>query len=211
MSWYNKIDRIVCLNLAKREDRLLQFVEQAEKYNLPFERIEAVHDQQQGARGLRDTMVLLFMDAIEKGTSEVLVFEDDALFVQEPHIFADTMEKVVEQLPEGYHLCFLGCQLSHRISHFHSPNLFPVTMAFSTHAVLWSLEGMKQCVERMEYPIDNWMVKEIEPLGKCYCVYPLLASQVPGHSDIGHAFIDWNPFISTRYDQKMTEYRLGMR
>jgi hypothetical protein len=32
MGWINKIGAIFCVNLTKRGDRLLQFVEQAEQY-----------------------------------------------------------------------------------------------------------------------------------------------------------------------------------
>lgn len=212
MSWHDKIGRIVCLNLAKREDRLLAFTEQAEKYSLPFERVEAIYDEAQGARGLRDTLVKLFNEAIGNETKSVLVFEDDCDIVVDPDTFNSTMEKVMEQLPPNYDMVLLGCQLSHRISHFNSENIFPVTMAFSTHSVLYSLQGMKNIVALpLEFPIDNDMVARLQPMNRTYCVYPLLCSQVEGFSDIGKSRIAWDAFISARYEQKINEYKLGMR
>lgn len=210
--WYDKINRIVCLNLAHREDRLLFFVEQAEKYGLPFERVEAIYDEQQGARGLRDTLIKLFTEEIDKETDHLLVFEDDCDIVVDKELFIDTMEKVVEQLPSDYHMILLGCQLCGRIQHFHSPNIFQVVAAFSTHAVLYSLRGMRTIVSsNLGFPIDNDMVERIQPLGKTYSVYPLLCSQVEGFSDIGRNKISWKPFIEGRYEQKINEYKLGMR
>lgn len=212
MSWVEKIGRIVCLNLAHREDRLIAFTEQAEKYSIPFDRIPAIYDQEQGARGLRDTMVKLFNEEIEHETKHLLVFEDDCDMVADPFTFNDTMGKVMEQLPQNYDMVLLGCQLSHRITQFHSDNLFPVLMAFSTHAVLYSLQGMKAIISsKLEYPIDNDMVAKIQPLGRTYCVYPLLCSQTPGVSDIGKTHISWKPFIEGRYEQKINEYKLGYR
>ena len=212
MNWIDKISRIVCLNLAHREDRLLSFTEQAEKYSLPFDRVPAINDAENGARGLRDTMVKLFTESIDNRINHLLVFEDDCDIVVDPVIFHQTMDSVVEQLPPQYDMILLGCQLSHRIQGFYSTNLFPVTMAFSTHAVLYSLQGMKNILySHLDFPIDNDMVKKIQPIGRTYCVYPLLCSQTVGRSDIGKADISWKPFIETRYEQRINEYKLGMR
>lgn len=205
--WVNKIDRIVCLNLTHRTDRLLDFTEQMEKYEIPFERISAIYDTVQGARGLRDTMVELFKEEIEKGTEHLLVFEDDCEIIVEKIWLDETMNKVMEQLPPNYHMVLLGCQLTNRITEFRSPNLIPVSMAFSTHAVLYSLQGMKEIMARdMGWPIDNWTVEHIQKLGHSYCTFPLLCSQKPGKSDIGGQHISWKPFIEDRFQQKINEY-----
>lgn len=205
-NWVNFFDEIYVINLLKRTDRLLQIAEDFENYEIPFTRVPAIEDVEQGARGLRDTMVILFKEAVAKGQKNILVFEDDCKVLVDTFWFNDTMDKVTEQLPENYHLCYLGGQASHRFSHFHSANLLPVTMYFATHAVAYSLQGMKEILARpFDYPIDNWIVKEIQPMGNCYCIHPILCSQYAGHSDIGHNFIDWHPFIVPRHEQKIAE------
>jgi GR25 family glycosyltransferase involved in LPS biosynthesis len=206
MKWIDVLDKIYLINLTKREDRLLQATQDFEEYQIPFSRVTAIEDTEQGARGLRDTMLLIFKEAVEKNYQNILIFEDDVKFVVEPFWFHDTMDRVVAQLPEHYHLCFLGGQASHRFSRFQSPNLLPVIKYFSTHAVMYSLQGMKEILARnLGYPIDNWYVDEIQPMNNCYCVHPLLCSQYAGHSDIGHNFIDWHPFIVPRHAQKIAE------
>lgn len=203
MAWISKIDNIVCLNLSHRTDRLIYFTELAEKFQFPFKRISAIRDTESGARGLRDTMLNLFKDEIKKGTRHLLVFEDDCEIIQPPAIFHDVMDKATEQMPESYHMIFLGCQLTTRVRCKFSPNLLPVIKAFSTHSVLYSLHGMKEIVSRgFGYPIDNWYVDEIQPLGHSYCTYPLLTSQISGYSDIGHNDINWGPFIIPRYAEQ---------
>lgn len=206
MNWISKIDRIVCLNLLKRTDRLLDFTEQMEKYQIPFERVAAIEDIENGARGLRDSVVRLLNEEIAKNTRHLLVFEDDAIFVEEPPLLHEYMNKVMEQIPENYHMVFLGCQLSTRPTR-HSPNLLRVIKAFSTHSVLYSLQGMKEVLAtNLSYPIDNHLVDHLQPQGHCYCTYPLLASQKPGISDIGGGhFMDWTPFIQHRFSQKIAE------
>ena len=208
MQWLNTIREIVCLNLLHREDRLLDFTAQMEEYNIPFRRINAIHNKERGAAGLRDTLVKLFNEEIEKITEHILVFEDDAEIVVPDSIFHDSMNKVVEQLPENYHICFLGCQITANGCTFNSPNLIRVIKAFSTHAVIWSLQGMKEAISMgLDYPIDNDMVERLEPMGHSYCTYPFLCSQRAGHSDIYNNFIDWKPFLDMRYTQRVNEIR----
>lgn len=180
-----------------------------DKYSIPFERVSAIHDKQQGARGLMDTMVELFNDAVEKKVQHLLVFEDDAEIVVGKDEFHLTMNNIIEQLPENYHLCFLGCQLTSNGCRFHSANLIKVQKAFSTHAVLWSLQGMKEVLSRgFGFPIDNWLVDHIEPLGNSYCTYPFLVSQRDGISDIGGGnFISWKPFLEHRFLQQLNNIR----
>lgn len=211
MSWVDKISKIVLINLPHREDRLLKFAKQAENYNIPYARVIAIHNEQ-GAIGLRDTMQNLFLKEIEHGTKNLLVFEDDALLVVPPEIFHDSMNKVVDQLPENYWMCFLGCQITGSISHFHSPNVIQASKMFSTHAVLYSLQGMKEIIGHgFKSPIDNYYVDEIESQGNSFCSYPLLCSQDAGYSDICKNEISWRPFIEARYETKIGEFNGNRR
>jgi len=208
MDWMKNIGSICVLNLLHRTDRLLEFTEMMEKFEIPFERVSAIHDKEQGARGLRDTMVELFTEEIAKGTQHLLVFEDDAEIVVERELFDNSMNEVMKELPESYHICFLGCQITSNGCKRHSPHLIKVVKAFSTHAVIWSLQGMKEVMARgMGFPIDNWMVDHIEPLAQSYCTNPFLVSQRDGVSDIGGNFISWKPFLEQRFRQKIGEIR----
>lgn len=208
MEWINKIGRIVCLNLSHREDRLIEFAKQMEEYQIPFDRVEAIHDKEQGARGLRDTMLKLLNEEIQKGTQHILIFEDDAVIVVNEETFHDTMNKVMEQLPINYLMCFLGCQITSNGCRWQSANLIEVVKAFSTHAVIYSLQGMREIVSRdFDYPIDNWYVSELQNYRTSYCTYPFLCSQRPGHSDIGGNFVDWKPFLDVRFNQQLHNIR----
>jgi hypothetical protein len=204
-TWTDFFDCIYLINLAKREDRLLQAAEELEKFNIPYKRICAI-EKENGAEGLRDTMLLIFNEAIEQDYKNILIFEDDIEFCEED--VNDVMSKAIAQLPSSYRLLFLGCQPTAGFSHFHSPNLLPAIKCFATHAVAYSRKCMEEIVAlRMEFPIDNWMVTEIETRGECFVTYPMLASQRPGVSDIGKTFINWKPFMDARYTQKIHELK----
>ena len=79
---------------------------------------------------------------------------------------------------------------------------------FSTHAVIYSERGMKEILASvLEGPIDNHYVAKIEPIGGSYCVYPLLASQREGFSDIGQEKFSWRPFIEAKYEPEINRMR----
>jgi hypothetical protein len=118
------------------------------------------------------------------------------------------MNKVFEQLPDNYHLCYLGGQATGGYSHFHSPNLLPAINYFATHSVIYSLQGAKEILARkMEFPIDNWIVGQLQNDKRCYAVHPILCTQRAGFSDIGGNHMDWGPFIEPRHNQKIAEMR----
>lgn len=205
MSWIDFFSDIYVINLAKRTDRLIQITIDFEKYGIPFKRVEAI-ELPSGAEGLMETMKQIFREAIAEKKEHILIFEDDNEFVCGVDQFHLTMENVIAQLPENYIMIFLGCQVTGGATSFHSPNLVCGNQMFSTHAVMYSLQGMKEIMSRgFEYPIDNFYVAKIEKIGRSYFTYPLLCSQYAGFSDIGKNEISWKPFIEAKYQQVINE------
>jgi hypothetical protein len=153
-------------------------------------------------------MKIVFQEAIDANRPNLLVFEDDAEIVVDKIWFHEYMNMVVNQLPENYHMVFLGCQIAGNGCVFHSTNLIRVQKAFSTHAMIYSLQGMKEIMGReFGYPIDNWYVSDIEILNQSYCSYPFLVSQRIGYSDIGKRVQDWKPFLDQRFNQQVANIR----
>lgn len=205
--WTDFLDNTYLINLRKREDRLLKSTEILEDYDIPYSLVRAIDDEQ-GARGLRDTMLSIFQEAIEKGYKNIWVMEDDIKMVTDKFWFHETMKEAVKQLPENYHLLYLGGQPTNGYPCFYAPNLLPAQKYFATHSVIYSQQGIKEILGRsMSYPIDNWLVDEIQILGHCYAVHPLLCSQRADVSDIGGQFIDWSPFIEAKHEQKVNEIK----
>jgi hypothetical protein len=203
MTWTKFFDRIVLINLPTRNDRLLKSLNELDAYKIPFELYEATK-LQNGAEGLQQTMLKLFKECIESGVENLLVFEDD-IDIIDPSI-NEIMNEVLKQLPNNYDLLFLGVQPSKGFSNYHSKNLLPLVGGYGTHAVAYSLNAMKFCVNvGMRYPIDNWLVDELQTRGNCYCTYPMLCSQKEDVSDIGGVFISWKPFLEVKYQQEINK------
>lgn len=203
--WLNNISKVFIVNLLKRTDRLLETAELLEQYEIPYTIFPAI-ERENGAEGLRDTMNNLLQEIVDNNYRHTLVFEDDVKFIEDKRIFHETMENVMKQLPENYHLCYLGGQPTGGYSHFHSSNLLPAIKYFATQSVLYSLQGAREILARkMGFPIDNWIVAELQNDARCYAVHPILATQRQGYSDIYKSEIDWQPFIEPRHNQKVME------
>jgi GR25 family glycosyltransferase involved in LPS biosynthesis len=201
--WVSFYDCIYLLNLPERTDKLIASVEQFEKYDIPFKRVSAIK-MENGAEGLRETLIQVLTEAIDQKYKNILIFEDDFDIVDES--FNDIMDKATEQLPEDYRIMYLGCQPTRGFQNFHSPNLLCLQGAFATHAWGLSARAMNDILNyQVRAPIDNFIVDKIQPLGGIYCTYPMLATQRPGMSDIGRTFIDWRPFMDMRFNQKLYE------
>lgn len=204
MNWVNSLDKIYVINLAKRTDRMQQAKEQLDKYNIPFERWEAVENNN-GAEGLRETMECVFQDAINKHYKRILVFEDD-LDIIEPGI-NEVMNEVVTMFPPNFDMIFLGCQLCQTPKEWFTQHLLKVQTAYATHAVIYSLKCIKQIMSSTNFfsPIDNCLVQMIQPKGETYCTHPLLISQIVSHSDIysDREFMDWKPYLEIKYVEQM--------
>lgn len=206
--WTDFFDKIFVINLPSRTDRLLQIAEELYKWGIPYELVNAT-PHENGAEGLRITVENIFRDAVAKNLSSVLIFEDDAMFVESCGNPNETMEQVVKQLPPTWQLLYLGAQCTNGFKAKPSNNLLLLDMAFATHAWAISLDGMKEILAAgLEAPIDNSVVKTVQPKGNTYITYPLLCTQRPGYSDIGRTEINWQPFIEQRYYQKFSESNL---
>jgi len=205
MAWTDFFTKIFVINLPERTDRLLEIAEELEKWNIPYELKNAIK-KENGAEGLRETVWNIIEEGVANNWQSVLIFEDDCVFVESCGNPNETMEQVVKQLPEMWQLLYLGGQVTNGFKLRHSPNLLLLDMCFATHGWALSLDAMKNIMsEGLEAPIDNSIVKTIQPRGHTYITYPLLCTQRPGHSDIGGTYINWQPFIEQRYYQKLGE------
>lgn len=207
MSWTNFFDKIYVINLPKRTDRLLEITEEMVKYGIEFDLIDGIQHEK-GAEGLRLTVENLLVDAIENGYKNILIFEDDCMFIEPKEVVDDTMNRVVNELPENYHICYLSAQPTNGFHYRHSSSLLQLDSAFATHSWALSLQGMKEIISTGLYaPIDNCLVATIQTQQRCYITFPILTTQRPGISDIGGTFIDWNVFLVGRYNQKLAEMK----
>lgn len=198
--WQTYFKKTVLINLPARTDRLHEAVHELKKYDIPYTIVDATQHEN-GAVGLRETLRHLFQNMLLLGYRNLLMFEDDIHFLQDPE---PVLEKCVDQLRkiDCVDLFYLGANTHHPFAKFQSPNLLPVQHAFSLHAVCFSQRAMAMLLEKMvedDSPMDVLCERYIQPLGTSYHAYPLLATQFVSYSDIEKKIVD-HSFIQTKFE-----------
>lgn len=210
MSWHKQIDNTYLINLDKRPDRLLDSTEVLNRYGVEFDRFAAC-EHAIGCKGIRQSLITLFEDALQKGYDNILVFEDDIEFTVAPDIFNDVMGDMMNELPV-YDMVFLGANM---IESAHVPYSSHLTklrynqehsnIVVANHAMLYSRNGIKECLLALNTKFDKYgttdmcLWQEVCSQGFSYAVRPLLASQRAGYSDIENRVTDYERIIKMRY------------
>lgn len=149
-----------------------------------FNWYDGIENKGNGAEGLKQTFKKLFTECLEKNVSNVMVFEDDAMFVCQKGY--EEIGKVLADVPEDYHMVKFGANLLCPVSKV-TDNLNRILMSYALHACLYSNEGMKlilESIDKTDEPIDVIIAKYIEPLGSCYVSSKMLVTQRPTKSSI---------------------------
>lgn len=149
---FNNFSKIYCVNLEERQDRWEKCLEYFRKYNIPFERFNAIKpnqfqtNQENGRYGCISSFCSIVRDAIDKDYENILVLEDDFEFTIEPEELYLEINKSVNELPEDWDCLYLGGNImsdfTFRPIEKYSDNLLKLKSAYSTHAMAFSNMGL---------------------------------------------------------------------
>lgn len=192
-----KNTKIFCINLDRRTDKMIQFIDQASKYSLVFERISAVDGLTEieyknplnlphfsaGDIGCTLSHLKVVKRANELNLSSYIVLEDDALF--RPG-FSLLYQKFLNQVPDDWDLIYFGANHNNTKPKRISENVVKVNGSFTTHAMMVSCTMYDALIEKWSNPIKNVdvLLSELHDKFNCYCFYPNLVGQRQGFSDI---------------------------
>lgn len=192
-------DEVYVVNLKHRIDRKVRISDELNSHGIPFTIYEAIRDEN-GIRGLVDTMKKLLQEIYDKKQSNVIILEDDASFLVSNPVAM--LKQVIPQIPKTYHLLYLGLNMIARPIRM-SENILKVTDCYSTHAIAYSRAGIEAVLNRINdvplSPYDQFMRSEIVPQFQSYCTFPMMATQCVGHSDIEHKEMDWGKLMTMTY------------
>ncbi len=194
--WQDYVQKVIIPNLAYREDRRDRIIEMLYEYGIEATIWSAIkHDK--GELGLVLTMQEIFKWCLDEGLERVLILEDDCEILTNPYDFHFTFNKCCDDLKDvNWDLFYLGVQQPMVFDKWVTQNLLPVTMGFSTHALLYSKKAMEFVVgSTILEPIDNYLVKHFQKYNTSFCSYPMLCSQVEGYSDIGEQHTSWKKHL----------------
>lgn len=198
MNSFADIDEVYVINLPERADRRELIDKELSQYGVAYTLVEAVKNDN-GILGLLDSMKKLFSESISKGQSNIMVLEDDATFLAPPIEFLNT---VLTQLPQDYHCFYLGANLINTPERY-SENILKIRSAYATHAIIYSRAAIDIIMSLLDNHItayDIILMNNLQGHGKCYCTYPLLATQQPGYSNIEKRIMDWSALMFTHFN-----------
>lgn len=186
-------DKAYYINLDKRTDRKKLFEQEMKSVGLDnfFERVSAedgTHETEDVKRHAYCslTYMKLFHKIYEAGYERVLIFEDDAEFVNHPTITGlQIMENALEQISTfpDWDLLYFGGHPS-RLN-LVSPNLSQTDTILGTHAIGYTRKGIEKIFPYEPFKdsaIDGWLCNHTEI--KKYLAYPLAVAQREGGSDL---------------------------
>jgi GR25 family glycosyltransferase involved in LPS biosynthesis len=209
MKLFDRFDKVYCINLDKRPDRLQNFDSQVAKYNLgDYTRISAVDGTQlksseqspilkPGELGLIMTNLKIIEDAKKNNYSKILILEDDCFFTDE----ILNIQNYFDMLPKDWDMLYMGgnhnthmginppIKINEKIVKLHS--------TYSTHLI-----GMKSTVfdhievilNKKNKPIDvNYVT--LQKIFNVYSFYPAIAKQIVDFSDIQSKVTDYSNLI----------------
>lgn len=178
---------IVLINLDKDTERLERSKKELSKFNLTFKRIPGIVDDNP-QRGFSLAMVNA-LNAIPNGG---VIFEDDVML----------LDFNIPDLPDGWDMLYLGANLRKHTTRVND-QLVRVFGAWTTHAVLYSMQGVEKVLSQYCYEshgiYDEWLRTEFNAANNCYMVTPMQAYQYPGQSNIFGIYGDYREGMDNNF------------
>lgn len=206
MKFFDRFDKVFCINLDRRPDRMENFINQVNKFDLgDFERISAVdgdlliqHNHLlKGEVGILKTVINIIKHSIEKKYENILIIEDDCSFTEEIIVIQDYFDL----LPSDWHMLYMGG--NHNIHIGIDPpkkineKVMKLHHTYSAHfiaikSILFN-EILDISIEFKE-PIDV-IYSNLQKKYNAYSFYPAIAKQLAGHSDIQKTIVNYDWLI----------------
>jgi GR25 family glycosyltransferase involved in LPS biosynthesis len=209
MKLFEKFDETFLINLKKREDRLHNFIEQVNNYDLgKFKIFEAVDGSlmadnypnlSRGNVGLLHSGIQIIEEAIKNNYEKILIIEDDCVFNEN----VKDIDVYFEHLPSDWDMVYFGG--NHNI-HMHTQKpiiindkVVKLHSTYATHCVGLSKNIFSIVLEALKTfnaPIDV-KYQQLQSNHNVYCFNPLIATQMVGFSDIENKDVDYSTLIKS--------------
>jgi len=208
MKFFERFDAAYCISLDKRQDRKDRFLEEVKKYDLGnFKFYQAIDGQlldlkeisnkktfnpkiPLGNIGLILTTLKLIDDAIKNKFSTILLMEDDCIFTDE----ILNIQSYIDLVPNDWDILYFGG------NHYSNAEMFKIndkvlkiSMTHMAHCISIKshmFEIIKNELEKFRTENDN-VYMELQKKYNVYCIYPSVAKQIDGHSDIVNGYVNY--------------------
>jgi len=207
MRLFDRFDKVYCINLKRRPERLQEFTDEVNKFNLgEFEVFEAIDGNnikntrrqlKPSEQGLIESNLKIIKECIQKKYNNVLIIEDDCMFSEE----VLNIDEYFKHLPNDWDMLYMGGNHNTHVN-VNPPQIINEKVCklhhtFSTHFVAIN----RSLFEELDFILNITN----EPLDVCYTgiqknknvysFYPAIAKQRIGFSDIQNRNVDYNWLI----------------
>lgn len=221
---------IYVLNLDRRPDRYSEMKTQLDKLGLLHERMSAVDGNNleeplpiagvkekywnKYALGIIESNRKIISDAIENDYEEILILEDDVIFVDD---FVNKFKLYKSLLPNDYNMTMLACSNFKDIkscTQVVPPHIFKLKRCLGAFALLIN----RRCFQIIKNILDNKLgpldilYYEIQDKHPCYLFYPSLVDVKSDLSNVSGDYLDTtdgrylrNPVLEKIYQNSIKE------
>lgn len=209
MKLFDRFDKVYCVNLDRRTDRLENFQKQVDKYNLgDYTRISAVDglflnlldyntSLNKGELGLILTNLEIIKDAKYNNYESILIIEDDCYFTDE----IKNIQTYFDELPKDWDLLYMG---GNHNSHMNVPppiiindKVSKLHSTYTTHFIgikSTVFDQIESIISKKNQPLDV-LYTTLQKVFNVYSFYPAIAKQIIDYSDIQNSITDYNWLI----------------
>jgi GR25 family glycosyltransferase involved in LPS biosynthesis len=184
-------DKVVVINLDRRQDRMDKLDPQLKKLGIEYERHSAVDGKAIGVTPLI-AGTMSHVEVLKKYRDQkILILEDDAYFVED---FNEQFKTVMQTLPEDWDIFYLGALLPKNVGKVTpvNENWYRQVMTNGSHAYCVNPAKMDYFIEKLdgyEWYIDIGLQIFAEQYN-AYITQPNLVTQFPSYSDLREIEVD---------------------
>jgi hypothetical protein len=209
MKLFDMFDKVFCINLDRRPDRMIHFEDQVKKYNLgEFERVSAIDGKElqisnfntnllPGEIGVILSNKKILEESIKKEYESILIIEDDCVFFED----IKKINHYVKYLPTdwdmlyfgGNHNLHMGAKPPTSINNFFSK----LHSTYSAHIIGIKKQNYKKIlveIDKMSKPLDV-VYCDLQKELNVYSLTNGVTSQINNYSDIQNKLVDYSWLI----------------
>lgn len=229
---FDFFEKIYCINLKHRTDRWescvsqFNYLEIAQRINRKEGIICAHPDLSHGQNaqiGCALSHYYILKEAQQNNRSNVLVLEDDFLFLENKDFLFSDINKSTEELPKNWDLFYFGAFFikgyDHAPAEKYSENLARAKTCLCTHAIAYSRNAINKILNNLkletetevldfikEYKsIDWYLAREFQEKNYCFASKNLLCVQKESYSDIERQYSDYKEKLKESYAEYVSK------
>ncbi len=201
----NHVDHIFYINLDKRTDRRDEIEGEFKRMGITGERFSAIyHPPPKGIVGCTKSHLSVLLLAMERNYENVLILEDDFMFLKDIDEVNDAMAKLFSSKPT-FDVCFLAYNLKKGVVEEHHPHLTRVHESVTASGYLVNRHYYEKLIHlyadaipKLDKTMQHWnyandqVWKSLQKTDRWYCFTDRVGRQRDGYSDNGSTFVTFH-------------------